>query len=131
MQHVLTGQLVVGIVLVWAQQLVDGVRSDVSKCARYKNPHGFLLLMDSMSTASTRCMSAPQSWPSGSRMPWSSSPSTALSLSLIHISEPTRLGISYAVFCLKKKKKHKKQRISYITQNQKQKQIKKQKKHKN
>src|SRR5665648_1206538 len=32
-----------------------------------------------------------------SRVPW---------LSLIHISEPTRLGmISYAVFCLKKKKK--------------------------
>src|SRR5450756_642674 len=31
-----------------------------------------------------------------------------LGLSLIHISEPTRLGmISYAVFCLKKKKKHK------------------------
>src|SRR5450756_46502 len=31
---------------------------------------------------------------------------TALDLSLIHISEPTRLGmISYAVFCLKKKKK--------------------------
>src|SRR5450756_3081145 len=30
-------------------------------------------------------------------------------LSLIHISEPTRLGmISYAVFCLKKKKKTKK-----------------------
>src|SRR5450756_2884129 len=31
---------------------------------------------------------------------------TGLGLSLIHISEPTRLGmISYAVFCLKKKKK--------------------------
>ncbi|CUX68995.1 hypothetical protein BN3590_03567 [Clostridium sp. C105KSO15] len=31
---------------------------------------------------------------------------TAEALSLIHISEPTRLGmISYAVFCLKKKKK--------------------------
>src|SRR5665648_521698 len=31
--------------------------------------------------------------------------STILKLSLIHISEPTRLGmISYAVFCLKKKK---------------------------
>src|SRR5659263_411380 len=31
-----------------------------------------------------------------------------LHLSLIHISEPTRLGmISYAVFCLKKKKKNK------------------------
>src|SRR5450756_2736120 len=30
-----------------------------------------------------------------------------LDLSLIHISEPTRLGmISYAVFCLKKKNKH-------------------------
>ncbi|CZR83228.1 hypothetical protein CDFC105_43925 [Clostridioides difficile] len=30
-----------------------------------------------------------------------------LGLSLIHISEPTRLGmISYAVFCLKKKKPH-------------------------
>src|SRR5665648_268266 len=29
-----------------------------------------------------------------------------IALSLIHISEPTRLGmISYAVFCLKKKKK--------------------------
>src|SRR5665648_938811 len=33
---------------------------------------------------------------------------SVLSLSLIHISEPTRLGmISYAVFCLKKKKKKK------------------------
>eukprot|EP00826_Nyctotherus_ovalis_P058879 TRINITY_DN8139_c0_g1_i7.p1 TRINITY_DN8139_c0_g1~~TRINITY_DN8139_c0_g1_i7.p1 ORF type:complete len:109 (-),score=17.48 TRINITY_DN8139_c0_g1_i7:12-338(-) len=33
-----------------------------------------------------------------------------LYLSLIHISEPTRLGmISYAVFCLKKKKKKNKQ----------------------
>eukprot|EP00825_Cyclidium_porcatum_P007830 TRINITY_DN1392_c0_g1_i2.p1 TRINITY_DN1392_c0_g1~~TRINITY_DN1392_c0_g1_i2.p1 ORF type:complete len:170 (+),score=55.30 TRINITY_DN1392_c0_g1_i2:97-606(+) len=33
-------------------------------------------------------------------------------LSLIHISEPTRLGmISYAVFCLKKKKKKKKKII--------------------
>src|SRR5450756_2754588 len=32
-----------------------------------------------------------------------------LQLSLIHISEPTRLGmISYAVFCLKKKKKQNK-----------------------
>ena len=32
--------------------------------------------------------------------------SPMLGLSLIHISEPTRLGmISYAVFCLKKKKK--------------------------
>src|SRR5450756_1011815 len=36
-------------------------------------------------------------------------------LSLIHISEPTRLGmISYAVFCLKKKKKeHENQSISH------------------
>src|SRR5450756_2602326 len=34
---------------------------------------------------------------------------TVLCLSLIHISEPTRLGmISYAVFCLKKKKKKRK-----------------------
>src|SRR5678809_1612472 len=32
-----------------------------------------------------------------------------MDLSLIHISEPTRQAeISYAVFCLKKKKKHKK-----------------------
>src|SRR5660398_116520 len=36
--------------------------------------------------------------------------SPAVTLSLIHISEPTRLRrISYAVFCLKKKKKQKKQ----------------------
>src|SRR5450756_2753782 len=34
----------------------------------------------------------------------------ALNLSLIHISEPTRLGmISYAVFCLKQKKNKNKQ----------------------
>ena len=34
-------------------------------------------------------------------------PVTVEVLSLIHISEPTRLlSISYAVFCLKKKKKH-------------------------
>ena len=51
-------------------------------------------------------------------------PGPALDLSLIHISEPTRLGMnSYAVFCLKKKtyavfclkkKKKKKKRIAYI-----------------
>src|SRR5665648_59122 len=35
-------------------------------------------------------------------------------LSLIHISEPTRLGmISYAVFCLKKKKKNHKKLLYY------------------
>src|SRR5450756_2754057 len=35
-------------------------------------------------------------------------------LSLIHISEPTRLGmISYAVFCLKKKKKSRKMNYRY------------------
>src|SRR5450756_3049031 len=40
----------------------------------------------------------------------SSLPYRTLVLSLIHISEPTRLGmISYAVFCLKKKKKKTKQ----------------------
>src|SRR5450756_748401 len=37
-----------------------------------------------------------------------SSPRALVILSLIHISEPTRLGmISYAVFCLKKKNKNK------------------------
>src|SRR5664280_2667960 len=61
------------------QQFVNGVCSDVSKCARYQDLHGFLPLMDSMSIDSTRCMSAPQSCPSGSRIPWSSNPSTALS----------------------------------------------------
>src|SRR5450756_3030164 len=36
---------------------------------------------------------------------------STLYLSLIHISEPTRLGmISYAVFCLKKKKKNEKEK---------------------
>src|SRR5450756_10018 len=39
----------------------------------------------------------------------------ALWLSLIHISEPTRLGmISYAVFCLKKKKKKTKNRLIFF-----------------
>eukprot|EP00658_Telonema_sp_P-2_P037212 TRINITY_DN26787_c0_g1_i1.p1 TRINITY_DN26787_c0_g1~~TRINITY_DN26787_c0_g1_i1.p1 ORF type:complete len:128 (+),score=36.79 TRINITY_DN26787_c0_g1_i1:93-476(+) len=39
-------------------------------------------------------------------------PLTIVNLSLIHISEPTRLlSISYAVFCLKKKKKNKKATI--------------------
>ena len=38
-----------------------------------------------------------------------------MELSLIHISEPTRLGmISYAVFCLKKKKHIKGQEIDTI-----------------
>ncbi|CUX72147.1 hypothetical protein BN3590_04595 [Clostridium sp. C105KSO15] len=37
-------------------------------------------------------------------------------LSLIHISEPTRLGmISYAVFCLKKKKYKNSASLSYLT----------------
>ena len=40
---------------------------------------------------------------------------TLLELSLIHISEPTRrTPISYAVFCLKKKKKEKKTMIRTI-----------------
>src|SRR5450756_837803 len=39
---------------------------------------------------------------------WVHGEDTLMTLSLIHISEPTRLGmISYAVFCLKKKKKNK------------------------
>src|SRR5664280_3497263 len=61
------------------QQFVNGVCSDVSKCARYQDLHVFLPLMDSMSIDSTRCMSAPQSCPSGSRIPWSSNPRTVLS----------------------------------------------------
>src|SRR5450756_2969476 len=44
-----------------------------------------------------------------SLMTWREPRSNSWILSLIHISEPTRLGmISYAVFCLKKKKKKKK-----------------------
>ena len=40
------------------------------------------------------------------------------SLSLIHISEPTRrTPISYAVFCLKKKKHHKKKKTRHLTNN--------------
>src|SRR5450756_3029459 len=49
-------------------------------------------------------------------------------LSLIHISEPTRLGmISYAVFCLKQKKK-KKKKTNTNNQNKKKKKKKKKKK---
>src|SRR5450756_2991680 len=41
-------------------------------------------------------------------------PKAACNLSLIHISEPTRLGmISYAVFCLKKKKNKVKEKDIY------------------
>src|SRR5674536_302333 len=40
---------------------------------------------------------------------------TTYGLSLIHISEPTRLlSISYAVFCLKKKKKKQKQKKNLL-----------------
>src|SRR5450756_2632144 len=45
---------------------------------------------------------------------------TPQELSLIHISEPTRLGmISYAVFCLKKKKKKKKYETYHTIQHNK------------
>src|SRR5450756_2403529 len=48
-------------------------------------------------------------------------------LSLIHISEPTRLGmISYAVFCLKKKKKQKTHKVK----NGNRREAKKEEKHK-
>ena len=44
--------------------------------------------------------------PAGRVSGWAGKAVHVLGLSLIHISEPTRLGmISYAVFCLKKKKK--------------------------
>ena len=48
----------------------------------------------------------------GEKATWSiNNDGIALHLSLIHISEPTRLGmISYAVFCLKKKKMEKKKK---------------------
>ena len=43
----------------------------------------------------------------------STQPPTAQELSLLHLSEPPRLGmISYAVFCLKKKKKKEKENTS-------------------
>src|SRR5450759_496123 len=48
-----------------------------------------------------RCPAHPRSWPT-----FAATGRSCIRLSLIHISEPTRLGmISYAVFCLKKKKK--------------------------
>src|SRR5450756_1281340 len=51
---------------------------------------------------------------------------TGVILSLIHISEPTRLGmISYAVFCLKKKKKKKKTKKKKKKQQNKKKKKKK------
>eukprot|EP00658_Telonema_sp_P-2_P025359 TRINITY_DN20210_c0_g1_i5.p1 TRINITY_DN20210_c0_g1~~TRINITY_DN20210_c0_g1_i5.p1 ORF type:complete len:114 (-),score=21.36 TRINITY_DN20210_c0_g1_i5:35-376(-) len=59
---------------------------------------------------------------------WASS-----SLSLIHISEPTRLlSISYAVFCLKKKKKEKNkgQRKEKMVQKKKEKKERKKRKKK-
>src|SRR5678816_2129891 len=47
---------------------------------------------------------------------WHSDTSYLEHLSLIHISEPTRLlSISYAVFCLKKKKKHKPLTLTHNT----------------
>src|SRR5660398_292122 len=53
-------------------------------------------------------------------------------LSLIHISEPTRLRrISYAVFCLKKKKKEKKKKKKKIKKKKKNIKKKKEKKKKN
>eukprot|EP00658_Telonema_sp_P-2_P023744 TRINITY_DN19521_c0_g1_i3.p1 TRINITY_DN19521_c0_g1~~TRINITY_DN19521_c0_g1_i3.p1 ORF type:complete len:124 (-),score=17.28 TRINITY_DN19521_c0_g1_i3:21-392(-) len=61
-------------------------------------------------TGSTDCFS-PISMGGGGMSPTTSGPPTVC-LSLIHISEPTRLlSISYAVFCLKKKKKEKQKRI--------------------
>src|SRR5450756_896276 len=57
------------------------------------------------------------------------SPYGSSTLSLIHISEPTRLGmISYAVFCLKKKKKKKKKTKKKIYKKKKKKNKKKKKK---
>src|SRR5665648_809979 len=54
----------------------------------------------SCSSASPVCWRA--YWWAASPMGLPASPSTERTLSLIHISEPTRLGmISYAVFCLK------------------------------
>src|SRR5450756_2938143 len=66
-----------------------------------------------------------QGAPSGGKYRERSSSSTLIGttspvslLSLIHISEPTRLGmISYAVFCLKKKKKKKKKKYDIIKKN--------------
>eukprot|EP00831_Metopus_contortus_P074722 TRINITY_DN68272_c0_g1_i1.p1 TRINITY_DN68272_c0_g1~~TRINITY_DN68272_c0_g1_i1.p1 ORF type:complete len:118 (+),score=17.32 TRINITY_DN68272_c0_g1_i1:400-753(+) len=47
--------------------------------------------------------------------PMKKSVKSSQALSLIHISEPTRpLYISYAVFCLKKKKKHYYNLLTYI-----------------
>src|SRR5450756_2677007 len=56
---------------------------------------------------------------------------TSQDLSLIHISEPTRLGmISYAVFCLKKKKKKKTKKNTHKNKKKIKKKKKKKKKKK-
>src|SRR5450756_2933604 len=55
-------------------------------------------------------------WPNYGPVRWvmASKDDSPFHLSLIHISEPTRLGmISYAVFCLKKKKKNMKKTKLY------------------
>ena len=51
------------------------------------------------------CQAIEHAWHNGEARALASNMISGLELSLIHISEPTRLGmISYAVFCLKKKK---------------------------
>src|SRR5665648_1181070 len=63
-------------------------------------------------------------WPMYMHMASNARKPEVLFLSLIHISEPTRLGmISYAVFCLKKKKKNKRQKDNIILLYEKNKKI--------
>eukprot|EP00658_Telonema_sp_P-2_P037086 TRINITY_DN26709_c0_g2_i1.p1 TRINITY_DN26709_c0_g2~~TRINITY_DN26709_c0_g2_i1.p1 ORF type:complete len:214 (+),score=23.32 TRINITY_DN26709_c0_g2_i1:120-761(+) len=69
---------------------------------------GFSSLLRFVSATSTSCLASWVACIASWTSPSIKSPSSQSSLSLIHISEPTRLlSISYAVFCLKKKKKKK------------------------
>ena len=91
--------------------IVAGLRKRGTSLAAESRRHGL--------SSSTLANALTRPWPKGELIiataletqPWVIWPSryhdpVTHELSLIHISEPTRLGmISYAVFCLKKKKK--------------------------
>eukprot|EP00658_Telonema_sp_P-2_P067425 TRINITY_DN56337_c0_g1_i2.p1 TRINITY_DN56337_c0_g1~~TRINITY_DN56337_c0_g1_i2.p1 ORF type:complete len:120 (+),score=14.33 TRINITY_DN56337_c0_g1_i2:151-510(+) len=86
----------------------------LTRNTRQRNPlgtvvHGWLVLLLGVVTASAMAAVV------GKGTTTAFSIGTVVGLSLIHISEPTRLlSISYAVFCLKKKKIHKHLYNNYI-----------------
>src|SRR5674536_313280 len=98
------GPFAAGLGLRLTEATGDGVRAELEVASHLHQPHGIVNGGVYCSVVETMASIGAALWYGERGQTVGVANSTSFLLSLIHISEPTRLlSISYAVFCLKKK----------------------------